>query len=195
MEKDTFCTLLHRVRAGDPDAVAELVRRFEPAIRRYVRLHLTDPRLRRVLDSADICQSVWGAFFVRAAAGQFDLECPEQLVKLLAAMARNRFLNHTRDQQADCRDLRRVEGGDELLSAVADGGNPSEIVAGQDLLHTVLRRLPPEERHLAGRPAEGWDWAEIAAEQGESAGALRKRLARALGQVAQDLGLEGVRRA
>jgi RNA polymerase sigma-70 factor (ECF subfamily) len=54
-------------------------------------LHLTDPRLRRVLDTVDVCQSVLGGF-VRAAAGQFDLEQPEQLVKLLTTMARNRIL-------------------------------------------------------------------------------------------------------
>jgi hypothetical protein len=69
----TFADMIQRVRAGDADAAAELVRWYEPAIRRAVRLHLRDPRLRRILDSVDICQSVLGNFFVRAALGQFDL--------------------------------------------------------------------------------------------------------------------------
>jgi RNA polymerase sigma-70 factor (ECF subfamily) len=70
----SFAALIRRVRAGDPDAAAEVVRQYEPPIRRLVRLRLTDPWLTRVLDSMDICQSVMANFFIRAAAGQFDLE-------------------------------------------------------------------------------------------------------------------------
>jgi hypothetical protein len=40
-------TLLDRVRAGDQEAATELVRRYEPALRRVVRLRLRDRRLRR----------------------------------------------------------------------------------------------------------------------------------------------------
>ena len=53
-------------------------------------------RLRRVLDSVDVCQSVLANFFVRVAAGQFDLDQPEQLLRLLATMARNRILDHVK---------------------------------------------------------------------------------------------------
>ena len=42
-----------------------------------MRIHLRDVRLRRVLDSTDICQSVLASFFVRAALGQYDLDTPE----------------------------------------------------------------------------------------------------------------------
>jgi len=46
-----FGELLRLVRAGDADAAAELVRQYEPEIRRTIRVRLTDPRLRRVVDS------------------------------------------------------------------------------------------------------------------------------------------------
>src|SRR5262245_31987749 len=81
-EDPSFQDLLRRVRQRDEQAAAELVRRYEPTIRLAVRVRLTDPRLRRLLDSVDICQSILANFFVRAAAGQFDLERSEQLVKL-----------------------------------------------------------------------------------------------------------------
>jgi hypothetical protein len=68
-ETTSFAELLRRVRSGDQEAATALVRQFEPEIRRVVRLRLTDPRMRRVIDSADICQSVLANFFVRAAAG------------------------------------------------------------------------------------------------------------------------------
>lgn len=76
-DRGPFAEFLRRIRAGDEHAAAELVRRYEPAIRLEVRLRLGDPRLRRVLDSMDICQSVLASFFVRAAVGQYDLERPE----------------------------------------------------------------------------------------------------------------------
>ena len=76
-ETTTFEELIRRVRAWDQDAATELVRRYEPAIRRAVRFRLADARLGGLFDSMDICQSVLGSFFVRAAWGQYDLETPE----------------------------------------------------------------------------------------------------------------------
>ena len=75
-----FAEFLRRIRCGDPEAAQELVRRYESTIRLAVRTRLTDPALERQLDSADICQSVLASFFVRAAAGQYDLADPGQLV-------------------------------------------------------------------------------------------------------------------
>ena len=46
------------------------MRRYEPAIRRAVRYRLVDPRLRRVCDTMDICQSVMVSFFLSAGFGE-----------------------------------------------------------------------------------------------------------------------------
>jgi hypothetical protein len=59
--------LIRRIRAWDQDAAAELIRRYEPAIRRAVRVRLADARLGNLLESMDICQSVLKSFFVRAS--------------------------------------------------------------------------------------------------------------------------------
>jgi hypothetical protein len=58
MADDAFIDLMARVRRGDARAAQELFRQFEPQVRREVRLRLRDPRLRRLLDDADVCQSV-----------------------------------------------------------------------------------------------------------------------------------------
>jgi DNA-directed RNA polymerase specialized sigma24 family protein len=86
-EPSAFEDLIRRVRAGDEAAAAELVRRYETLVRRTVRLRLRDPRLQRLLDSVDICQSVLASFFARAALGQFELNTPQDLCRLLTAMA------------------------------------------------------------------------------------------------------------
>jgi hypothetical protein len=64
------------VRSGDQLAAAEIVQQYEPEFRREVRVRLHDPRLRRVLDSMDISQSVLGSFAVRVASGQSELNRP-----------------------------------------------------------------------------------------------------------------------
>ena len=99
-DESVFADFLLRIRAGDEQAAAELVRRFEPAIRLEVRMRLGDPRLRRVLDSMDLCQSVLASFFLHVAAGRYDLERPDQLVRLLVAIARNKVAYQARRQRA-----------------------------------------------------------------------------------------------
>src|SRR5262249_4045474 len=96
-----FEDLIRRVRTGEEEAAAELVRLYEPASRRVVRVPLRDPRLRRVLDSTDICQSVLATFFVRANLGQYELDTPEQLLRLLASIARHKVTNQAHRHQAD----------------------------------------------------------------------------------------------
>src|SRR4051794_12163424 len=188
----TYDDLIRRVRAWDPDAASELVRRYEPAIRRAVRVRLADARLGNLLDSMDICQSVLKSFFVRAAAGQYDLETPEQLLKLLASMARNKLTTQARGEHAQRRDRRRVAPrGHDQDRLVARGGGPCREVDARDLLGEVLRRLSPEERQILEMRNQGDDWAAIAARLGGGGEALRKKLGRAIDRVAGQLGLDG----
>jgi RNA polymerase sigma-70 factor (ECF subfamily) len=178
------------VRGGDGAAAAELVRRYEPALRIAVRVRLTDPALRRVLDSVDVCQSVLANFFVRAAAGQFDLDRPEQLLGLLATMARNKVTNLALRERAARRGggRGRADLGD---AAPADPGpSPSQVVAGEDLLRAFRARLSAEERDLADRRSRGHAWAEIAAAVGGDPDTLRVRLGRAIDRVTGELGLD-----
>src|SRR4051794_8225604 len=131
-ESPTFGDLLGRVRAGDDAAAAELVRRYEPELRRAVRVRLRDQRLRRVLDSLDVCQSVLASFFVRAALGQYELDTPDQLLRLLATMARNKVVNQAEHHRADRRDYRRLEAGDAgEREAAGSEPSPSRVVAGR----------------------------------------------------------------
>src|SRR3954469_2432124 len=190
-EAPTFESLMLRVRGGDQVAAAELVRTYEPAIRRAVRFRLADARLGSLLDSMDICQSVLLSFFVRAASGQYELETPGQLLTLLATMARNKLASQARRQHAARRDRRRDdEGGDEGGRFVASGPGPCEVVAARDLLQEVRRRLTCDERRLLELRDEGRDWAAIAGQLGGTPESVRKKLARAVDRVAQELGLD-----
>ncbi len=104
-ETGEFRNLMARVRAQDPEAARELVRCYESAIRRVIRIQMRDTRLRQILDSTDVCQSVLATFFVRTALGQYELESPAQLVGLLTTIARNKLVNRVDHMRAQRRDV------------------------------------------------------------------------------------------
>src|SRR5215469_3321352 len=155
-EGTTFADFIRRIRAGDDRAAQELVERYEPVIRREVRLRLKDPRLNRRFDWTDVCQSVMASFFVRAASGQYDLEEPGQLLKLLVAMTRNKVANQARLHRAGRRDYRRLESQDpaDLEVWAIRQPSPSRVVAGRELLEEFRRRLSEEERALVDLRAQ-----------------------------------------
>jgi DNA-directed RNA polymerase specialized sigma24 family protein len=188
-EENAFLQLIEQVRAGDEAAASEVVRRFEQALLREIRLRLRDPRLRRALDSVDICQSVMASFFLRAASGQYQLETSSQLLRLLVAMARNKLASQARHSYVTRRDPDALRGGltgGETL--YAPGPEPAQVVAARDFCGALLSRLSDEERQLADRRARSEGWAAIAAELGGNPENLRKKLARALERAARCLG-------
>src|SRR5262249_6125356 len=132
-EESAFQELIRRVRAGDGRAAEELVRRYERAIRRVVRVRLGAARLQRLFDCTDTWPSVCGSFFVRTALGQYELNTPEQLLNLLVNMSRKKVIDQVREAGAARRDYRRAQGGAAVEGrCVAPGPSPSEEVAGAE---------------------------------------------------------------
>jgi RNA polymerase sigma-70 factor (ECF subfamily) len=187
-----FSEFLRRIRRGDEQAAVELVRRYEPLIRREVRLGISDRRLKRAFDSIDVCQSVLASFFVRAATGQYDLESPEQLVQLLMSMARNKLASLARREHRLRRDVRRMaETQPEVLERIVDHeDSPSEIVLRSELVERMRAELSDEERQIADLRKEGLGWDEVAERLGGGAQARRMQLARGIERAAEHLGLE-----
>jgi RNA polymerase sigma factor (sigma-70 family) len=190
MPESSFVELVTRIRQGDQQAAAEMVRLYEPAIRRAVRFRLRSAQLRHALDSMDICQSVLGSFFLRAASGQYQLDQPEDLQKLLTAMARNKLKHQLRKHQAQRRDQRRVDTGADPHTLAATDPTASRYLAARELLDAVHQRLSPDERQLVEWRNQGLEWEAIAERLQGSPEALRKRLTRALDRVALELGVD-----
>src|SRR5262249_50928105 len=158
-----FRELVRRVRARDDEAAAQLMRRYESAVRRVVRIHMRDSRLRRVLDSMDICQSVMATFFARAALGQYDLESPADLLNLLAAITRHKVTNQARRLLSQKRARRRdAPLGDEPDRTPSRASDPAEQASAKELLAKVRDRLGEDERYLAEQRALGRGWKELA---------------------------------
>ncbi len=155
-DDSSFRELVAQVRQGDGEAAARLVQRYESELRAMARVRLTDPSMRRVVDSMDVCQSILAGFFVRAASGDFELDTPEQLMKLLATMIRNKVTDHARRMKADRRDVRRqASAAVEEFPLSGGAETPSAIVASRELLEEFESRLSSEERHLVQRRRDG----------------------------------------
>lgn len=191
-ETARFQELIRRVRNRDEEAARELTARYETAIRRVVRIHLRDARVRRVMDSTDVCQSVLASFFVRTALGQYELDTPEQLLGLLTKITRNKLANQVHMLRAQRRDLRKDTNIDGAVGfSLVDGrSDPGEQASARELLEKVRERLGPQERYLAEARSLGKTWQELADELGGTDVALRKKLTRALDRVMVELGLE-----
>ena len=193
LSSEAFHDLMGRVRAGDPDAAAELIREFEPEIRLEVRVRLRvqDSRVRRLMDSMDITQSVLASFFTGVAIGRFQPTHPKQLLGLLISMTRNKLLTQVRDQRRQRRDIRRVqsmESADGYLAAA--GESPSQLIASKELLSEVDKRLSEEERTIAARRKAGLPWKSIAEELGGTPDGRRKQFERAFSRIVGELHLD-----
>jgi RNA polymerase sigma factor (sigma-70 family) len=188
----SFDELIRRVGSGDQQAAARLVRDFEPVVRRVLRARLRGARGRCDFDSMDISQSVLAIFFVRVAAGEYDLKEPDDLIKLLLTMTRNKVAEKMRRQHRLRRDSRRTVGGVEELALAGRDPSPSSVVAGKELLEQARLRLSEEERRLVELRGQGSSWEDVAACLGGTPGARRNQLARALDRVAVELRIDEI---
>jgi DNA-directed RNA polymerase specialized sigma24 family protein len=133
---------------------------------------------------------VLSSFFVRAALGQYELDKPQQLVRLLEAMARNKVVDQVRKHAAATKRLEPLPVDAQEAALFDTGSSPSQHVTRKDLLQEFRDRLSAEERTLAEQRTSGRDWVEIAAVLGGSPEAFRKKLARGVDRVAREMGLK-----
>jgi RNA polymerase sigma factor (sigma-70 family) len=184
-----FAALMTRFRAGDQSAAVQLVDRFGSHIRRAIRVRSTGTRLQRVLDSADVCQSVLRRLWADRDSPNLPADDPAGLVKWLMTVARNRIREEHRRQNAARR------GGGRLLEVdpaglegiAGNGPSPSSEVADRELLQIVMAKLSPREQSIAEARGDGVGWDELAREHGIAPDALRKQYRRAIQQALESL--------
>ena len=184
-----FDELVLRASGRDEVAAAELIRRFEPDLRRLIRSAMTDRGLRRLLDTVDVSQSVLAAFFVRLRAGGYRAIGPRQLASLLELMARHEVIDQARRQRAARRGGGAIQLGEWRADPAARDREPGDCLADRELLEIVRTRMAEADRELLDSWLAGQSWAEIATRLGGGAEALRKRLGRAITEAAGRLGV------
>jgi RNA polymerase sigma factor (sigma-70 family) len=194
-DQSSFISLIERLRRGDNEAARSLLTRYEPALRRIVAMRLMDRKLRAVVDTEDICQSVLGSFFVRLGLGQYEITDESDLLRLLATMVRNKVVSKKRRRSLETRDDVQVSLKERLAENRAGSeSSPSEWLAYEELIREAEGMLSPDERHLIALRKQGIGWNEIGNRLGEDPECLRKRMGRTMDLVIEQLGLDEMRR-
>ena len=176
-----FCRLLERARAADNDALAELVRLYEPEVRIVARV-LLGPALRPHFDTLDLVQSVHKSLLVGLRQNKFALAGPEQLIALAAEMVRRkvgRKWRHLRRQQRLSHGP--GQGNDlaqSLYSLTSAETDPARVAEINDAVEHLCRNLGDADRRVLEMRLDGYSTAEAARKLGEDADMLRVRLSR-----------------
>jgi RNA polymerase sigma-70 factor (ECF subfamily) len=158
--------LLARLRAGDEPAAAEVFDRFARRLIGLARQKLSQG-LRVKEDPEDVVQSALNSFFLRYAAGQYELASWDDLWGLLTRITAHKCGHRVERFHAARRDIRR-----EVPVPAADGSNQSweyftreptasEALELSELLDALYRPLGERDRRILALRLQGVEAAAI----------------------------------
>lgn len=185
----TFAALIEQVRIGDQAASRLLLERYGAAVRRVARMRIRQAMLSGQYDSVDVFQSVMRSFLMRVKQddNNWHLDTPEQLLNLLLNMTDNTVVDKIRAATADKRG-----GGERLETIDVDprdnraSRSVEEELATKELAAKCWDRLSTDGQRLFRLYYfEQLEWNDVAAQEGSTAEACRKKLERALKSVAE----------
>lgn len=182
--------MLTQVRAGDGQALGQLLEMYRGYLNLLVRVQL-DQRIRGKLDPSDLVQETFLEAHrdFRQFRGTTEAELMGWLRTILSRNMANQ-IRHFGTRQRDVRLERRL--GDELdrssaamdRALVAAGSTPSQSAMRREkaiLLANALERLPPDYRDvLVLRHLEGLSLREVAARMDRTVNSVKNLWARAV---------------
>jgi RNA polymerase sigma-70 factor (ECF subfamily) len=180
-EHEDFTELVARAKAGDPVAICDFLRRFEPEVRMMVRGRLPK-KLRTQFDSVDFVQTVWQSFFSDPPQDRPDFANVEHLRAFLAGVVRNKvFEQHRRLTKTEKYDLAReerlyVRRGDQEVPRAVVSPDPSPSAAAQahDRLAQLTAGRSQREVEVISLRRQGLTFEEIADRTGLSERSVRR---------------------
>ncbi len=167
-EDPDFEQLMRRIRAGSPEAAAEMYERYSFYIRRIVRSRLHQ-RLRKQYDSLDFVQSVW-ASFIQIPPERRTFETQDDLVGFLARVAYNKIIDVYRRRvrgegsAATDREVPLEAKSEEKADPLFARGRqptPSQMAIANEQWQLLLNDQPPEFQRILHLLHEGYSHEEI----------------------------------
>ena len=173
-----------RVRSGDQDALAELIRQYESDLMRVVKVRL-GKALRPYLDSVDLVQSVHKSVVLGLRNEKIDIQSPQHLIRLANMIVRRKIARqwkrHRRQTRLDRNEVESCDG-QSLASLILSNSKPTiDPTEGAELNERLLRvmeQLQPLEQKLIELRLEGCTTAEAARRLNVDPDVLRVRLNR-----------------
>jgi RNA polymerase sigma factor (sigma-70 family) len=159
-----FLQAIERVCSGSPDAMLELIEQYGSHLRRYVRRRLHQ-RLRSKFDSQDFVQMVWASFLTdRQKIAR--MKKPEELMRYLVAMARNkvaeqsrRYMKYQKHNVNRERPLVPTEVSDPKSHRRQE--TPSQIAIANERMGRLLRNQSQRNRRIVELRMNGATYVEI----------------------------------
>jgi RNA polymerase sigma-70 factor, ECF subfamily len=175
-------SLLRKVRIGDQEAARQLYERYGEQLIALARRRISQRFSRRV-DPEDIVQSVFRTFFGRAKAGEFVLEGPDDLCRLLARITVHKTLRQIAFHHMGKRDVTKeatggVEGHERLNELLARDPTPEASSLFVDQLRHFLMNLRPQEQQIVDLRMQEYTAAEIAQKLNVSERTIRRLMER-----------------
>ncbi len=178
-----FSQLIEQARAGSEEAATVLFETYQPHVMRVVRRRLAH-ELRSKFDSHDFAQAVWSSFFNNRHE-LLSTNSPEQLVSLLAVMARNKVYDEIRRRHTKKHDVHRETSIDRCAT---DGegapplegrlSTPSNYIIARETLDGIMEPLTDEHRQVVDLRIKGYSVKEVAEQTGLSERTVRRIVAR-----------------
>jgi RNA polymerase sigma factor (sigma-70 family) len=183
-ESQSFRCLLLEATNGSELAASKLLQQYGPLVVVAVRRALAR-ELRSQFDSSDFAQAVWASFFANRTKLE-DFASPEELMRFLGTMARNKVLDEFRRRcQLQKYNVHRERPLDDAVTAtVHDGGpRPSQIAAVDELWQRLTVGRTPQEQAILQLRRTGYTNHEIASRIGISERTVRRLINRVFEEV------------
>jgi len=161
---EAFTDLLAQARAGDREALEELVRRYYPRVEAQVHERLARdvrigrPWVRARFSTGDVVQEVFRS--VIGDLDQFYGSTEDGFSGWLAVLVRNRIVDSVRFHEAGCRDGRLGSAlpEDDDPSTAGRAGDPAQAAATLEEFHQLegaMQELGQRLQHLLRARLEG----------------------------------------
>lgn len=170
--------LLQQFRRGDDVAAAALHERYVARLVHLARSRLSG-RLAARVDAEDVVQSAYRSFFLRARAGQFELQQSGDLWRLLARITLRKLYRQAEHHTAARRSIAReqISTGESEVGIAAREPTPAEAAALADELAHAMQSMSPLERRVLELRLQDHTIDEIASQLGRSERTIRRTLA------------------
>ncbi len=178
-----FADLMERLRHGDEAAAGEVFERYARRLIGLARGRM-NPALRRKVDPEDVMMSTFRSFFVRHAAGQFDLGDWDGVWALLTVITLRKCGHKVEHFRAARRDVRREfqpSAGDDSSAgweAVAREPTPAEAAMLTETVEQVLLSVDERDRPVVELALQGCKAPEISTRLGRSERTVYRLLGR-----------------
>jgi RNA polymerase sigma factor (sigma-70 family) len=160
-DQQGFQATLQRAIAGSQEDIHRLIDEYGHCIQRVVRRRL-DTRLRSKFDSLDFVQMVWASFF--RDAGQLErFHAPEEFVRFLVTMARNKVIDEERRRLMGARyNCTQETSYDDLQQpAGASAATPSQFAIAREQLEKMVSTESERDREVIRLRLNGASFVEI----------------------------------